>query len=223
MPIRLENVTKTYRRGDEVVTALNQATFELNNGEMVAMVGPSGCGKSTCLNLASGVDLPDQGEIFFNGTNLSQATESELVNHRRFGVGVVFQAFHLLPHLTVEENVALPQAIAGRRDAAWVTELVKRVGLSHRAGHYPSELSGGEQQRTAVARALSLRPSLIVADEPTGNLDSHSGQRVLELLNQLRREQGGALLLATHDEKIAAGADRVVRLRDGCIEAIEPQ
>ncbi|MDP8242583.1 MAG: ABC transporter ATP-binding protein [Candidatus Hinthialibacter antarcticus] len=221
MPIRLDNVTKTYRRGDEVVIALNNASFELSDGEMVAMVGPSGCGKSTCLNLTAGVDLPDQGKIFINGTDLTQASEAELTRHRRFGVGVVFQAFHLLPHLTVEENVALPQAIAGRRDREWVRELVNRVGLTHRAGHYPSELSGGEQQRTAVARALALRPMLIVADEPTGNLDSQSGQRVLELLNQLRREQNAALLLATHDDNIAAGADRVVRLQDGVIEAIE--
>lgn len=221
MPIRLENVTKTYRRGDEVVTALNDASFELSDGEMVAMVGPSGCGKSTCLNLTSGVDLPDQGSIFINQTDLTKVSESELTQHRRFGVGVVFQAFHLLPHLTVEENVALPQSIAGRRDREWVRELVERVGLSHRAGHYPSELSGGEQQRTAVARALSLRPQLIIADEPTGNLDSHSGQKVLELLDQLRREQGAILLLATHDLQIAELADRVIRLQDGCIEAIE--
>ncbi len=222
MPVRLDNVTKTYHRGDEIVTALNHASFELTDGEMAAMVGPSGCGKSTCLNLASGVDLPDEGRIFFNGNDLTQASEDELTQHRRFGVGVVFQAFHLLPHLTVEENVALPQAIAGRRDPAWVSELVERVGLSHRAGHYPSELSGGEQQRTAVARALALRPTLIVADEPTGNLDTLSGKRVLDLLNELRREQGATLLLATHDDKIAAGADRVIRLRDGRVEAIEP-
>ncbi|MBZ0256889.1 ABC transporter ATP-binding protein [bacterium] len=221
MTIRLENVTKTYQRGDEVVTALNNASFELRDGELAAMVGPSGCGKSTCLNLASGVDMPDQGCIFINQSDLTKVSESELTRHRRFGVGVVFQAFHLLPHLTVEENVALPQSIAGRRDRAWVRELVERVGLSHRAGHYPSELSGGEQQRTAVARALSLRPKLIVADEPTGNLDSHSGQKVLELLDQLRREQGATLLLATHDLQIAALADRVIRLQDGCIEAID--
>lgn len=221
MTIRLENVTKTYQRGDEVVTALNNASFELSDGELVAMVGPSGCGKSTCLNLASGVDLPDRGSIFINQIDLTKVSEAELTRHRRYGVGVVFQAFHLLPHLTVEENVALPQSIAGRRDREWVRELVERVGLSHRAGHYPSELSGGEQQRTAVARALSLKPKFIIADEPTGNLDTHSGQKVLELLDQLRREQGATLLLATHDLQIAALADRVIRLQDGHIEAID--
>lgn len=218
MALQLRDIRKTYHRGEETVIALDGVTLSLADGGMTALVGPSGCGKSTCLNLAAGVDTPDSGSIEIDGFDLAEASESDLTKHRRFGVGVVFQAFHLVPHLTVEENVALPQAIAGRRDVEWVRSLIDRVGLGHRASHYPSELSGGEQQRTAVARALALRPRLIVADEPTGNLDSRSGEAVLALLNELRREQGASLLMATHDESIAASADRLIRLRDGRIE-----
>jgi putative ABC transport system ATP-binding protein len=184
---------------------------------MVALVGPSGCGKSTTLNLAAGVDRPDSGRVTVCGVELGAAAERELVMLRRRSIGVVFQAFHLMPHLTVAENVALPLALAGARDDTRVETLLARVGLSHRRGHFPGELSGGEQQRTAVARALVHRPRLLLADEPTGNLDSASGAEVLRLLAELRRDEGAALLLATHDDRIAAQADRVVRMADGRI------
>jgi putative ABC transport system ATP-binding protein len=213
--VRLERVSRRYRRGDEVVAALEGVSLELEAGEMVALVGPSGCGKSTTLNLVSGVDRADSGRVEVCGVELGSARERQLVELRRRRIGVVFQAFHLMPHLTVAENVALPLALDHRRDPARVRELLERVGLEHRASHFPSELSGGEQQRTAVARALVHRPAVVVADEPTGNLDSASGSGVLALLTELRREQGAALLLATHDERLAAAADRVVAMRDG--------
>jgi putative ABC transport system ATP-binding protein len=215
--VTLERAGKRYRRGDETVVALADASFAVAAGEMVALVGPSGCGKSTTLNLAAGVDRPDGGRVVVCGVDVGAAGEAELVRLRRNVIGVVFQAFHLMPHLSVAENVALPLALAGRRDDARVAALLARVGLSHRRSHYPGELSGGEQQRTALARALVHRPRLLLADEPTGNLDSASGAEVLRLLDELRREEAAALLLATHDERLAAFADRVIRMDDGRI------
>jgi putative ABC transport system ATP-binding protein len=216
----LVSVSKRYRRGDEVVTALRDVSFALAESEMVALVGPSGCGKSTTLNLIAGVDRPDEGHVVVCGTDLATASEAALVHARRHHVGVVFQSFHLMPHLTVAENIALPLALDGRRDGARVEELLERVGLAHRADHFPGELSGGEQQRTAVARALVHRPAIVLADEPTGSLDSASGAAVLQLMDELRRTEGSALLLATHDASLATLADRVIRLRDGIIEAV---
>jgi len=216
----LRAVTKRYHRGDEVVVALQDVSFALATGEMVALLGPSGCGKSTTLNLIAGVDRPDAGQVIVCGTDLATASEAALVQARRHHIGIVFQAFHLMPHLTVAENVALPLALDRRRDGSRVDALLRRVGLAHRAGHFPAELSGGEQQRTAVARALVHRPALVLADEPTGSLDSTAGAAVLQLMDELRREEGSALLLATHDESLATIADRVIRLRDGAIEAV---
>jgi putative ABC transport system ATP-binding protein len=216
----LRGVSKRYRRGDEVVHALRDVSLELSAGEMVALVGPSGCGKSTTLNLISGVDRPDEGAVIVCGTDLGRASERELVFARRRHIGMVFQSFHLMPHLTVEENVALPLALDGRRDEPRVSDLIRRVGLETRRTHFPGELSGGEQQRTAVARALVHRPAVVLADEPTGSLDSASGAAVLRLMDELRRQEGAAFLLATHDEAIAAAADRVVRMCDGAITAV---
>jgi putative ABC transport system ATP-binding protein len=216
----LRGVSKRYLRGNEVVHALLQVSFTLSAGEMVALVGPSGCGKSTTLNLIAGVDRPDEGEVIVCGTDLARAGEAELVRARRRHTGIVFQSFHLMPHLTVEENVALPLALDGRKDPARVRDLLRRVGLEDRRGHFPAELSGGEQQRTAVARALVHRPAVVLADEPTGSLDSASGTAVLQLMDELRREEGSALLLATHDDAIAAAADRVVRMCDGAIVTV---
>lgn len=215
----LEGVSRRYRAGSAVVTALDGVSLRLLPAEMVALVGPSGCGKSTTLNLVSGVDTPDEGEVTVCGVDVRRAGEEALTLLRRRQVGIVFQAFHLVPHLTVEENVALPLALDGRRDAARVLDLLQRVGLDHRRRHFPSELSGGEQQRAAVARALIHRPRVVVADEPTGNLDSTSGAAVLHLMDELRRSEGAALLLATHDERLAAVADRVVTMHDGRIAA----
>jgi putative ABC transport system ATP-binding protein len=217
--VRMRDARRVYPRGDEEVVALDEVSLEVAEGEMVALVGPSGCGKSTTLNLITAVDRPDGGSVEVCGVELSSATEAALLGLRRHCIGTVFQAFHLIPHLTVEENVALPLALDGRHDATRVRELLEGVGLGHRVRHYPSELSGGEQQRTAVARALVHRPRVVAADEPTGNLDSRTGAAVLELLDQLRRESATALVLATHDERLARAADRVVHLADGRIVA----
>ncbi len=213
--VELDEVSRTFRRGDEEVKALADLSLRLEAGEMVALVGSSGCGKSTALNLVGAVDRPDAGRVVVCGLDIGTASEGALVALRRRSIGMVFQAFHLVPHLTVEENVALPLALDRRRDAERVNELLRRVGLEHRRRHYPSELSGGEQQRTAVARALVHRPHVVIADEPTGNLDSRTGAAVMELLAELRREEGAALLLATHDAAVASLADRVVELTDG--------
>ena len=215
--VRLESARRVYRRGQEIVCALDGVSLEVHAGELVALLGPSGCGKSTALNLIAGVDRADEGRVTVAGLDPAAASEAELLHLRRAVVGVVFQAFHLMPNLTVSENVALPLSLAGRRDPGRVRDLVERVGLAHRDGHYPSELSGGEEQRTAIARALVHRPELLVADEPTGNLDSVGGEAILALLDELRREEGAALVLATHDERIADLADRVLRLRDGML------
>jgi ABC-type lipoprotein export system ATPase subunit len=213
--VELEQVSRSFRRGDEVVSALADLSLSLVEGEVAALVGPSGCGKSTALNIVAAVDRPDGGSVRVCGIDVGAASEDELVNLRRRRIGMVFQAFHLVPHLTVEENIALPLALDHRRDPERVTALIERVGLAHRRRHYPSELSGGEQQRTAVARALVHRPRVLVADEPTGNLDSRTGAGVVELLDELRRDERAALLLATHDAKVAAVADHVLELADG--------
>lgn len=215
--LKLVDACRHYQRGEEVVRALDGVSLEVAAGEAIALVGASGSGKSTLLNLVSAVDRPSSGRVEVCGIELATASEDELLGLRRRCIGLVFQAFHLVPHLTAEENVALPLALDGRSDPARVAELLRRVGLVHRRSHYPSELSGGEQQRTALARALVHRPRLLVADEPTGNLDSRTGSAVLELLAELRREEGAALLLATHDESVAATADRIVHLHDGRI------
>ncbi|PWB70678.1 MAG: hypothetical protein C3F15_13520 [Holophagae bacterium] len=211
----LVDACRHYQRGEEVVRALDGVSLEIAAGEAIALVGASGSGKSTLLNLVSAVDRPTSGRVEVCGVELATAPEDELLGLRRRCIGLVFQAFHLVPHLTAEENVALPLALDGRSDPDRVAELLRRVGLAHRRGHYPSELSGGEQQRTALARALVHRPRLLVADEPTGNLDSHTGSAVLELLAELQRSERAALLLATHDESVAAATDRIVHLHDG--------
>jgi len=215
--VELDRVGRVFRRGDERVHALREVSLSLGVSEMLALVGPSGCGKSTLLNIVAAVDRPDLGKVTICGVDLAGAGEADLVSLRRRRIGMVFQAFHLVPHLTVQENIALPLALDGRRDAARVRELIRRVGLEHRGSHYPSELSGGEQQRTAICRALVHQPRVVVADEPTGNLDSATGAAILELLEEMQREEGAALLLATHDEGIARAADRVVHLKDGRI------
>ncbi len=216
--VLLKNVIKHYIRGEETVCAVEDISFQMEKAEMVALTGPSGCGKSTCLNLIAGVDVPDQGEIYIKGKDITKATSKELTDHRRFSVGIVFQSFHLLPHLTLEENVSIPLSLAGKRDPDRVEYLIDRVGLSHRKSHYPTELSGGEQQRTAIARALVQNPAVVIGDEPTGNLDQHTGEQILHLLDELRKEEETTMLLATHDLNLAQKADRIIQMRDGKIE-----
>jgi ABC-type lipoprotein export system ATPase subunit len=211
---------KTYVIGKRALEVLRGVDVEIARGDFVALRGASGTGKSTLLHLIGGLDTPNAGEIFFDGENVSKFSESELTHFRNRRVGFVFQAYHLLPELTALENVCLPARIAriGTGTAAQrAEELLTRVGLKDRLDHNPSELSGGEQQRVAIARALINEPELLLADEPTGNLDSHTGGEIIELLKSLRPEKQMTLVIATHDAKVAASAPRVIELVDGLI------
>ena len=213
--LSFRSVTKIYAGGQQVL-ALDGLDLEIDAGEFVALVGESGSGKSTLLHLAAGIDRPTSGEIRVGARDVGGLPERELVLYRRRDVGLVFQFFNLLPHLTVRENVELPRRLDGGADAAArATELLERVGLRARAEAHPYELSGGEMQRVAIARALGSGARLLLADEPTGNLDSRNGEGVLALLDEVRRERGVTLLLATHSSAAASRADRTVRLKDG--------
>ncbi len=222
--IRLVDVSRHFELGTTEVSALNNIDLEIERGEFIALIGPSGSGKSTLLNLLGGLDRPTSGKININEWALNDASELELDAHRRHNVGFIFQSFNLLPTLTALENVALPLMISGKplhyRNAE-AQKLLKRVGLGHRLQHRPGEMSGGEQQRAAIARALINQPKLILADEPTGNLDSSTGKEVMALLQNLNKEQGVNLIVVTHDPDVAKFADRVVHLKDGEIEKIE--
>jgi ABC-type lipoprotein export system ATPase subunit len=213
-------LAKTYALGKRSLEVLRGVNLDVARGDFLALRGASGAGKSTLLHLIGGLDSPNAGEIFFAGQNLTKFSERELTHFRNRRVGFVFQAYHLLPDLDALENVCLPARVA-RISAEHVEtrgrELLGRVGLKDRADHKPSELSGGEQQRVAIARALINEPELLLADEPTGNLDSHTGGEIIELLKSLRVEKQMTLVIATHDAKIAAHAQRVVELVDGQI------
>lgn len=216
--VRLDRVTKEYVRGGAVVTALREITLHVPSGEFCALMGPSGCGKSTLLNVVAGLDRPTAGDVWLQGRSSKEFSDADWTRLRREFVGMVFQAFHLIPGLTARENVALPLLLKGENGRAVhgrVMECLEVVGMQHRAGHRPSELSGGEQQRVAIARALAHRPQLILADEPTGNLDSHSGAEIVGLLKELNRRRGQTILLVTHSSTAAQQADRIQLLRDG--------
>ena len=219
MPVlRARNLHKRYGDGESAVHAVRGVGLALAAGEFAAVVGPSGCGKSTLLHLCGGMDRPTAGTVTVDGVDLADLDDEGLTALRRDRVGFVFQFFNLLPTLTLAENIALPLLLAGvpsRSALARADEGGRRVGLERRLGHYPSTVSGGELQRAAVARALVHRPALVIADEPTGNLDTDNGRRVLALLRDLNDETGVAVLLATHDQALASAADRVIRLRDG--------
>src|SRR5262245_24607671 len=212
---------KSYELGNRSLEVLRGVNLAVKRGEFLAMRGASGAGKSTLLHLLGGLDTPNAGEIWFEGKNLAALSESTLTQWRNKKVGFIFQAYHLFPELDALENVCLPARIARTSAAAAelrARELLKRVGLEQRMEHKPYELSGGEQQRVAIARALINTPDLILADEPTGNLDSHTGEEIIELLLALRAERQTTLLIATHDARVAARAPKVVELVDGQIE-----
>lgn len=223
MPLlSVDRVSRDYTAGEARVAAVAGVSLTLDAGDFVALVGPSGCGKSTLLHLCGAMDRPTAGTVTLEGAVLNDLRDEALTRIRRERVGFVFQFFNLLPTLTVLENVALPLLLSGRSSGEAEREargLLERVGLSGRLRHYPQQISGGEMQRAAVARALVHRPALVIADEPTGNLDSESGARVMALLTELNRETGVTMLLATHAADVAATARRVVRMRDGRIEA----
>jgi ABC-type lipoprotein export system ATPase subunit len=217
--LRLEHLSKRFHRGREDVVALDDVDLEVGAGEFVALIGPSGSGKSTLLHLAGGLDCPDTGRVLLDGRDVGTMSVAERARVRRREVGFVFQFFHLIPILTVFENVELPLVLdKARRDKAAIKALISRVGLGDRADHYPGELSGGEMQRAAIARALVSGPRLILADEPTGNLDSATGAEILDLLASQVSDAGAALVMATHDVAAASRAERIVHLRDGRLE-----
>jgi len=212
------NVYKSYRRGDHVVTALNGVTLTVSAGERVAVMGPSGCGKSTLLHLCGAMDRPSSGEVHLEGQRLCALDDDQLTRLRRRQVGFVFQSFNLLPTLTIAQNIGLPLLLSGSGEDEARTaarELADRVGLTPRLDHLPQQLSGGEVQRAAIVRAVIHEPTVLIADEPTGNLDSDNGQRILELLLQLNEQSKTAIIVATHDETVARQLDKVVSLRDG--------
>jgi ABC-type lipoprotein export system ATPase subunit len=220
--IRLINVEKSYESSRIRVAALTDINLEIGPATFTAMMGPSGCGKSTLLHLVAGVDGPTSGEIWVDGQELSRLSDAALSRFRRDRVGIVYQFYNLLPTLSAEENVALPALLTGvssrvalERAEAWL----KQVGVLHRKNHWPHELSGGEMQRVAIARALVNGPSILLADEPTGNLDSKAGQEIFELLARLNLERSVTILLATHSQEATAFARRVIRLKDGRVSA----
>ena len=214
--LRVDNLTKTYPSGGQALTVLHAVSFDLQAGDTCAIVGPSGSGKTTLLGLCAGLDRATSGSVWLNGIQLDTLSEDQRAAVRNQHVGFIFQNFQLLPTLTALENVLVPLELRGQRGASKTAlELLDRVGLAGRAGHYPAQLSGGEQQRVSLARAFANRPALLFADEPTGNLDPDTSERVVNLLFDLNREAGTTLVLVTHDMELAAKTQRTLRLRGG--------
>ena len=211
-------VSRRYGEGDTAVDALIDVTLEIEAGKLTAVMGPSGSGKSTLMHILAALDRPTGGYVTIAGTRLGQLSDKDITKIRRRHIGFIFQFFNLLPMLTAEENIVLPLSLAGEKpDAAFFGELVKRVGLADRLSHRPSELSGGQQQRVAIARALVSRPTVVFADEPTGNLDSKTGGEILELLHESVENFGQTMVMVTHEARAAAAADRILFLADGRI------
>jgi len=216
--VEATSLTRRFGEGDAAVDALRGVSLEVGRGALTAVMGPSGSGKSTLMHILAGLDRPSSGSVAIDGTEITTLNDNQLTKLRRRHIGFVFQFFNLLPMLTAEENVLLPLSIAGEKpDKAWVDEVMARVGLGDRRSHRPAELSGGQQQRVAVARALVSRPTVLFADEPTGNLDSASGTAVLQLLRDAVDLDGQTTVMVTHDSRAAAIADRVLFLADGLI------
>lgn len=218
--IRFENVWKIYRMGKVEVPALRGLNIEIREGEHISVMGPSGSGKSTFLHLAGALDRPTRGKVLIEGRDPSKMSDSEISRLRNRLIGFVFQTFNLIPRLTALQNVMLPltlQNLDGEIRRKRAAEALEQVGLGHRMNHKPYELSGGEQQRVAIARAIVTRPKIILADEPTGNLDSHSAAEIVELLSKLNRELGITLVVVTHDPEVGKAARRIVKMRDGVV------
>jgi len=216
--IKLVNVTKIYRQGAQQVTAVDEVNLEVSRGEFLAITGPSGCGKSTLLNLLGGLDVPTSGQVIIEGVDLADMDDTRLTLFRRDRVGIIFQFFNLIPILDVRENVALPFLIKGmstKESNERATELLQMVGLLDRQNHHAQDISGGEMQRVAIARALINDPDIILADEPTGNLDSRAGKKILEILSRLKNDLRKTVILATHSSDAAQFADRQLMMRDG--------
>lgn len=220
--LEVTNLSKIYGKGDTMVKALDNVSFSVDKGEFVAIIGPSGSGKSTLLHILGGVDVPTKGSVIINQTDISTLDETALAIFRRRQIGLIYQFYNLIPILTVKENLTLPLLLDGRKpDANQIDTLVKRLGLEHRLDHLPNQLSGGQQQRVSIGRALVNNPAIMLADEPTGNLDSENSKEIISLLRQFNKEYNQTVIIITHDEKIANSADRVITIEDGKITGDE--
>ena len=220
--LRVENLSKSYGKGEAKVDALKNINLSIKKGEFIAIVGPSGRGKSTLLHLLGGVDKPTSGNVFINDINIYDLKEKDLAIFRRRNVGLIYQFYNLIPVLTVKENILLPAELDNRKiDKEYLEDLLKTLDLKERENHLPSELSGGQQQRTSIGRALINRPSIVLADEPTGNLDSKNSKEIVELLKVSVKKYNQTLIMITHDTNIALQADRVITIEDGIIKSDE--
>ena len=216
--LRVENLTKVYGKDSTKVVALDNVSFSVKKGEFVAIVGASGSGKSTLLHLIGGVDRPTSGKVYINDKDIFSMNDDKLAIFRRRQIGLIYQFYNLIPILNVEENIALPVELDGRKvDKTDMDEMLKRLGLEQRKNHLPNELSGGQQQRTSIGRALITRPSIILADEPTGNLDSKAGEEIVELLRKSNKDLKQTIIMITHNLEIAKCADRIIKIEDGKI------
>lgn len=216
--LRVENICKTYETGETSVHALRDISFSVQKGEFVAIIGASGSGKSTLLHILGGIDNPTSGEVFVDGQNIYEQTEDQLAVFRRRQVGLIYQFYNLIPVLTVEENIALPVRLDGRKvNKNRLAELLKALGLVKRRKHLPGQLSGGQQQRVSIGRALMNAPAILLADEPTGNLDTKNTQEIMHLLKESNRVYHQTIILITHDREIALQADRILEIQDGCL------
>lgn len=216
--LRIEHLSKIFGKGDTEVRALDDVSFTVPKGQFVAIIGPSGSGKSTLLHILGGVDTPTDGHVYVDGTDITTLDETALAIFRRRQIGLIYQFYNLIPILTVEENMTLPLLLDDKKvDRAHFDSLVQVLGLQHRLGHLPSELSGGQQQRVSIGRALMNNPAILLADEPTGNLDSKNSKEIVELLRQFNKALNQTVIIITHDERIALDADRVIAVEDGKI------
>lgn len=216
--LETQNLCKTYGKGDVMVRALDNVSFSVEKGEFVAIVGPSGSGKSTLLHILGGVDTATSGSVIIDKTDISTLDETALAIFRRRQIGLIYQFYNLIPILTVEENLTLPLLLDGRKpDQAKVNDIIQKLGLSNRMNHLPNQLSGGQQQRVAIGRALINNPALLLADEPTGNLDSENSREIIALLRSFNKEFNQTVIMITHDERIALSADRIIAIEDGRI------
>lgn len=216
--LEVKNLCKTYGKGDTMVKALDNVSFSVEKGEFIAIVGPSGSGKSTMLHILGGVDVPTLGNVIIDKTDISQLNETALAIFRRRQIGLVYQFYNLIPILTVQENLTLPLLLDGRKpDPKIVNSLVSQLGLEQRLNHLPNQLSGGQQQRVSIGRALINNPALLLADEPTGNLDSENSREIISLLRRFNKEYNQTVIIITHDDRIALAADRVIAIEDGKI------
>ena len=220
--LKIKNLSKTYGKNEAKVDALKNIDLSINKGEFVAIVGPSGSGKSTLLHLIGGVDKPSEGSVYINDANIYNLKEKDLSIFRRRNVGLIYQFYNLIPVLSVKENILLPAELDNRKiDKEYLDDLLKTLGLKERENHLPNELSGGQQQRTSIGRALVNRPAIVLADEPTGNLDSKNSKEVIELLKLSVKKYKQTLIMITHDPNIALQADRVITIEDGTIKSDE--